>query len=135
MKEQLVSFETALIAKQRSFNIPVCHYSNLSEPDIVITAGEFNWNYLAHGDTTVSRPTQSLLQKWLRDEMDVHVSIQRHVNPDGVPRYCAVVNYANEVQGTNGILKSNNYENVLEEGLKIGLSLAFYTNYSKIPKN
>lgn len=130
----IASFELSMLAKHRGFNLPVNNYCNIVDKDRIITTGKFNYNYLGHGEVTLSRPTLDELQKWLRDEMDVHVSIQRHTNPDGIVRYCAIVNYRNEIQGTNGKLKSSSYEDVLEEGLKIGLSKAFHTNYSKIPQ-
>ena len=75
MKEQIISFKTAVLAKQKGFDIPVqkfyLHKGIRSEnvnPDEVKThlnnAKYSNWNNRA---TRTSAPTQSLLQKWLRE--------------------------------------------------------------------
>lgn len=75
MKEPLVSVKTAFLAKEKGFQIPVCQYINRVEPDRIITVGAFNHNYPDHGDITVSMPSQSLLQKWLRDKFNIHIKI------------------------------------------------------------
>ena len=75
MEEQLVSFEIALLAKKKGFQIPTNEYSNIVEPKKVITVGAFNHNYIPHGNVTVSLPRQSLLQKWLRKNHDLHIEV------------------------------------------------------------
>ena len=83
MQEQLISFETAKLAKEKGFDIPQnkmysfgCKmFSNI--PEITFHDGNkyecfyepYNWNDgIGFGSTKYySAPTQSLLQKWLRD--------------------------------------------------------------------
>ena len=134
MEERLCSFETSIIAKEKDFDIAVNDYSNIVEPEIVVTVAKFNHNYKAHGNTVVSRPKQSLLQKWLRDNYDIFVSVQRI--PTGsdewefsysieylprdkrnVKRRCSEFMYSYTSQ------KWNDWEDALEEGLKEGLKL------------
>lgn len=68
MKEQLISFETAKLTKEKGFDI-LSYYGYLpngtltSHPDI----GDFEKNYYA--------PAQSLLQRWLREVHGIHVEI------------------------------------------------------------
>lgn len=79
--EQLISFETAKLSKQLSFDIPVLNYfyddvNNVKEyevedyPFIAV-----NWN--KNTEYEYSRPTQSLLQKWLRENHNVEIEIKR----------------------------------------------------------
>jgi hypothetical protein len=64
MKEELITFETAVLAKEKGFNEEVlCHYKN----------DGLDWflDELKNSDlerSEYSRPTQSLLQKWLREK-------------------------------------------------------------------
>ena len=65
MQDELVSFETAKLAKEKGFDI----YQPYRYDDE---------KRIYHGrDQTfnINAPTQSLLQKWLRDEHDIFVSI------------------------------------------------------------
>lgn len=71
MKEQLVNYKTAKLAKEKGFN------------EICETAYGRNADSLYYGNCThknsenifLSAPTQSLLQKWLREEKDVLVEV------------------------------------------------------------
>jgi len=74
MKEQLISFETALLAEKKGFDKRVenCYgkateilYSKMTHTNC--KNDEFNVH--------VSAPTQSLLQKWLREEHDIQIII------------------------------------------------------------
>ncbi len=66
MTEQLISLETAKLAKEKGFDLLVNHcffgINDFKEQD---WKHEYNnWNaYSVH----ISRPTQTLLQKWLRE--------------------------------------------------------------------
>lgn len=60
MKEQLISFETAKLANEKGF--------------------KFDWqiNFDIFDDSLfINSPTQSLLQKWLREEKKIHISVER----------------------------------------------------------
>lgn len=72
MKEQLVTFETAKLAKEKGFNVPSYVYQNDGIiPDItniekdIIEDARHKYTYA---------PTQSLLQKWLREKHGMHVT-------------------------------------------------------------
>jgi hypothetical protein len=75
MKEQLISFETAKLAKEKGFNIPV-HAMYIKKRNNPLNYPEpeesmYNWNSRAG----YSAPTQSLLQKWLREEHNIHIQL------------------------------------------------------------
>jgi len=74
MKDQLISFETAKLAAEKGFNVNDEHevfyyYNGRGKPELVDYVDE----HKKRGQTIVDRPyifapTQSLLQKWLREE-------------------------------------------------------------------
>jgi hypothetical protein len=92
MKEQLVSFETAKLAREKGFNVPCLQayriwrgnlrkydanpleeiqaelepFTQYPLPEIV---------YFTQSKEHTLAPTQSLLQKWLREEHNVHITI------------------------------------------------------------
>lgn len=63
MEDTLITFETAELAKEKGFNIPCKHLYD-------IKTGEYSDGYI-FGDVILA-PTQSLLQKWLRDKYNWH---------------------------------------------------------------
>lgn len=132
MKEQLISFETAKLTKEKGFDISVRSFflsKNLHED--VNTKGNYNsyawvttWRNTSTDDT-ISAPTQSLLQKWLREKHNVHVSVDNnnhreknkwcfglHRLPVGVIVLCK-----------RGDKTFSSYEEALEVGLQEALKL------------
>ena len=97
MKEQLISFDTAKLAKEGGFNIPCFYYyedNNLKEPylengsstdvdfrvDLTDLLENMNNKHLS-GDF-VSAPTQSLLQKWLREVRNIHIRVDDFIDDE-----------------------------------------------------
>ncbi|MDD3988214.1 MAG: hypothetical protein PHC93_04600 [Candidatus Omnitrophica bacterium] len=85
MIEQLINFETAKLAKEKGFN-ELCNNNVWRENEYSESIGK-NDEY-----TTIrcSAPTQSLLQKWLRDKHNIHINI--HYTFGAVESYIAIVN-------------------------------------------
>jgi len=89
MKEELISFETAKLAKEKGFYIPVMqHYYNSAGTikcspvedcfDDCIEEIYFNFNKKGLPEEQCSAPTQSLLQRWLREQcMNKDISVIR----------------------------------------------------------
>lgn len=71
MQEQLISFETAILAKQKGFNLMVQFAYDLKGEITTAT----NLKYFA--------PTQPFLQKWLRDVKGIEITI--------IPNYIYIV--------------------------------------------
>lgn len=76
MKEELISFETAKLAKEKGFSEKTMYWHYIEEGNYdpinsAIIPTDFNERF---GDR-YSLPTQSLLQKWLREEYEIHVYI------------------------------------------------------------
>lgn len=109
MEDQLVNFETAKVAKEKGFKIK-CDYG-------------FNLQGLESYDTSIDRangllidrPTQSLLQKWLREihNIDVFAMSVRFTGYEEIGYYTYCI---------KGIYPIKNYRlNSYEEALDIGL--------------
>ena len=76
MKEQLISFETAKLAKEKGF-IFKCN-------KIYLIHGDLHVNELISDKIFFQAPTQSLLQKWLREVHNIFVSCSyNHISCDG----------------------------------------------------
>ncbi len=75
MIDELVKSVTALRAKEKGFDIPTRNVFTViySNEDVYDRIGDFkNWN---KNDKDYSRPTQSLLQRWLREKHKLHIDI------------------------------------------------------------
>ena len=92
MEETRVTFETAKLAKEKGFNwkcrgkVHCSHYhliknniipSNIptSHDDMFAPLKDWNNHLKPKLDTETSLPTQSLLQKWLREVHNIYISI------------------------------------------------------------
>ena len=125
MKEQLISFETAKLAKEKGFNWEVVNYIKLSTISKSLIEDECkpqNINSLQCG-TIFSRPTQSLLQKWLREKHYIHIIV--NTNTEMYWTF-GLVNLGNEnIFSLNGHTVYYKYEyNIYEEALEKGLQEA-----------
>lgn len=84
MKEQLISFETVKLAKERGFDWKVywyCSYKRKVPTNDQTFYPDENGELKNYNDDKnnfyekFSLPTQSLLQKWLRDKYGIHILI------------------------------------------------------------
>lgn len=121
MEEQLISFETAKLAKEKWFNIPgVSIYSGGLLFKNVSVLPE-NWNKSV--DETCSAPTQSILQKWLRDNMNIDVLVF-HKNRIKGTTWTSEVHFNDHLRYTNHDYENDyTYEEALEQGLQEALKL------------
>ena len=130
MEEQLISFDTAKLAKEKGFNIPTISYYNPkgrseeSEGYMTERLESSNWNdgqgsYPTHAkDVECSAPTQSLLTKWLREVHNIEIAIQWFDNC-----YIKSVKQKPFKANTYRIEGLDNYEEILELGLQEALKL------------
>ena len=166
MTDQLISFETAKLAKEKGFNTPSHSYyfedGEFKEFEINDTYGYYGDEYTVSRDEfyenwndefkttkdgnrcfgcdknpkyleTYSSPTQSLLQKWLREEYGHHVvviptitaswtfklvRVFSNIDDPGLP----IVPEQPPYDGVNAY-DYHTYENALEEGLQEALKL------------
>ena len=99
MKEELITFDTAKIAKEKGFDLIARH----------------------------QLPTQSLLQRWLREEHNLHIELETDLYDD-MKTVCfrgyaivALVNFKNPHSISFKVFKT--YEEALEAGLYQALLL------------
>ena len=115
MKDQLVSRDVAKLAKEKGFKV-----SN-TEDHFFYKEGykhpvHFEYLRTGYGDDIIA-PTQSLLQRWLREMYGVHIVILRLQNRDGIF-------YQAEVDGKGiGNHNDNTYEQTLDAALIKALKL------------
>jgi len=152
MKEQLVSFKTAKLAKEKGFAQSADDYTLLT------TVYELNGKLFNNGEIKISTnfsnsktpfgqntlkdihasifemdnsldkfilaPTQCLLQKWLREEQDLHLSVERRENNS----YRLL--YSFSIYNPRYTLAEYDFDNgfdTYEEALEVGLQEALKT--------
>ena len=136
LREKLISFETAILAKEKGFKnacdgfvnkdneyifMPDLLYPNNSEfshnseedPEVV------EWKELMK--TLVLAPTQSLLQKWLREVHEISIKIDDYYTNSRVRFDYNVCELGSQEDNPVGIFKT--YEEALEIGLYQALLL------------
>lgn len=155
MEEQIISFKTAKLAKKKGFDIKLRHDGHVYDEDKKCIIDWIQSNHRANWNDSkyiriCSAPTQSLLQKWLRDNKICSVEVySEHINEDtGQPLWIADLKYLASVRDINmylnnelgedgdlyiqperiiyqnGISKTfNSYEEALEKGLQEALKL------------
>ena len=113
---ELVTYEVAQLAKEKGFNEGCLHYY---QNGIVDTDGYYN-HYNMCVKNICSAPTQSLLQRWLREEKKVHIEIYPvFPSPDQVKYGRWVV--ADAITKSIPIEYFDTYEQALEDALAYGL--------------
>lgn len=126
IEEQLISFETAKLAKELGFNY-LCRNHYISEEDIRMSYLELNHN---KSNSIISRPTQSLLQKWLREVHKLHIEVELTDNSGGFWFTWSIVNSNkrescsetfDQATTTYDYVQHGTYEEALESGLLNGL--------------
>lgn len=109
MADQLISFKTAELANEKGFN--------LSTPKLyqVRLEGKFSLIESYHGyDSDIPAPTQSGLQKWLRDNK-IHITVDYQPNVcDRAFNYSNINSYTFKINYNN---KANNLMSIIEYGL------------------
>jgi hypothetical protein len=117
MIDQIIKYETAVLAKEKGFDIR-------SEP--------YRYNPI-HEELTVlegvNAPTQSLLQKWLRDKFSINIGLTYYNLAKSGYRNSTYWEYRLHYAGVWG--QGNTYEEALEVGLQEALKLI---NNEKISK-
>jgi len=116
MEEQLITFETAVLAKEKGFTFAYEFYDKQGKlEDFGMVGGYSNsheFNYAA--------PPQSLLQKWLREVYYIHISIHPITNPDNSTKYYI---YKSKKQLIDWNDRYDTYEEALEAALVGALKL------------
>lgn len=78
MKEDLITYKTAVLAKEKGFDWHTLYFRE--DNKIYSHVGYDNFNAPEWGSNKYSAPTQALLQKWLREVHNIDVWAQPYVN-------------------------------------------------------
>jgi hypothetical protein len=134
MKDQLVTKETAVLARARGFKSPYTE-------NCWVESRDPNWNgrnmkrtdipYIAEGCDIICQPTQTELHRWLRETQEILVVPLYSYNDN--PRWTVhVENILDMVEDQNSVLISGidflpalycTYEDAMEMGLEIALQI------------
>lgn len=118
MKDQLISFNTAKLAKKKGFDLLTVN--GITEYN-VIKSGKYNLPMDWNGSDFISCPTQSLLQKWLREKHNIEVISLRA--EDFMFYKYKVSNIKKLKINLKAGFEFNTYEEALEKGLQEALKL------------
>lgn len=136
MENELISFSTAKLAKEKGFDVETVNqwwYALQEDGDVDL---QDNDNYTRK--EAFFAPTQSLLQRWLREVHTINVESNRLPNVDKYrcifipmdlpkPNTCKTINEAYVSRKQYLSKKSHKtYEQALEEGLQEALKLIKY---------
>ena len=126
MEDELISFRVAKLAKEKRFQeMCVNCYNEEGRLYTPQTSGSLLYHSNIIDDNSYSAPTQSLLQRWLREVKNLILTMGFH-NDDDTNYQCTVWD-RNEGDGEDvGLLWTNSYntyEETLEEGLYEALLL------------
>jgi len=140
MKEQLVSFETAKLAKEKGFNI-CCSYASYNNLEELYYHSASNYeggdsityeDLIQNSYSNYPASTQSLLQKWFRDIHNIHINITRVYAYNKTPAifvgwniYIGGKDFETDYEINNTLISKyfSNYEEALEVGLLEALKL------------
>lgn len=129
MTEQLITFETAKLAKRKGFDEPTSYMFGAQGEEIGSKcSGDFRHSDWSNSVVRYSRPTQSLLQQYLREvhKINVFVHMDSIFKKDtymfSVLKFDNV--YWNHVSSKNGEFNGFTcYQEALEKGLQKALKL------------
>jgi len=77
MEDQLINFDTAKLAKEKGFDWKSkCYHSDGSFQDRDFLVNYNHSMFKSDDEYLISAPTQSLLQKWLREIHKIEISIE-----------------------------------------------------------
>lgn len=114
MKEQLISSETAKLAKEKGFDEKCLFFYTGDSKELK----QINLKGISNSDTIsfCSAPTQSLLQKWLREKHGIDILVQRSFS-NGIKTYILTPCFDKPIPKGYESVEKNNYEEALEIAL------------------
>lgn len=137
MEDALIGFEVAKLAKEKGFNLNSQAYygcddpsSGFVKPNQLFLREWENWTNFGNEDSpqegtaVYSAPTQSLLQRWLREEHGLIISIEptfTYALTTNVGYYAYVKKVNKEINTLEYLYLDIYFSATYEESLEIGL--------------
>ena len=115
--EENCTYEVCKLAKEKGFNWICPHYFRTKNKDLFRVFPCEDWSDI---EDRINAPTQSLLQRWLREEKGLHISIPLH---KGEYKYFWGIDSLNRKKKEEDIAYNliDTYELALEDALKYAL--------------
>ena len=136
MKDQLISFDVAKLAKEKGFKEYCIAYFSISGEEMYFREDGMYFHSNGANGRLILRPTQSLLQKWLREEHGIIVLADYGFVDDSTDAYCwSITTFNTEsksdfdrlitIQSLSEQFRDwyENYEEAIEEGLLKALQM------------
>lgn len=125
--EEICTYEVCKLAKEKGFNVPTNRYYHIyddvieAQNSLEMTSDGCAVFYNSLNRCRCAAPTQSLLQRWLREEKGLHISIPLHKG--GEYKYFWAIDSLNRKKKTDDIAYNlfDTYELALEDALKYAL--------------
>lgn len=116
MEEKLVSFEVAKLAKEKGFDVKAKWLQLYLLDSITNTVDTFS-------ASQICLPTQSLLQKYLREVHKIDIVIHRSFSMDNSYHYCIIMDGNYDIEMLQECIPDRSYEEALENALFNALKL------------
>ena len=127
MKDEIILFETAKLAKEKGFNAKCLSYWGINyvmelTPELNSSFNRHTYNYNGDEfiDQSYSAPSQGLLQRWLREKHYIHIEI---LLSDDSPYEQFYIRYM-KIGQYFSLAHDDVYKDTYEEALEIGLNKA-----------
>lgn len=123
MNEQLINFETAKLAKEKGFGgKELTTLNGYFRGGVLCNIPCNNKSDFCHEDE-FSAPTQSLLQKWLREKYHLIIIVAYQYEYDSTPYSYWIYKEFQSLPINQWVNDLNTYEEALEVGLQEALKL------------
>ena len=127
MKEEIISFEAAKLAKKTGFSEACKNWYNFSGL-LIKEASTAQYPSNDKRFPSYSAPTQSLLQRWLREKHDLFVSISSWFGRDleykyNIEEICIIGDWKRDLKNNYDNESYITYEQALEAGLLEALNI------------
>lgn len=122
MKDQLINFDVAKLAKEKGFKEYCIAYFSISGEEMYFREDGMYFHSNGANGRLILRPTQSLLQKWLREEYGIDILFKRSFS-DGKKKYILTPCFDKPRLKGYDNAEENTYEEALEIALIIALNM------------
>jgi len=129
MKEEIITFKTAVLAEEKGF---IHMKANCYGDNMCYQLPQGELINALKGNTVsgyILAPTQSLLQKWLREYHDLSIKIDDFITDSKIRYDYSISVLGSQTDNPTGLFES--YEEALEEGLQKML-LSISVNHAKM---
>lgn len=114
MKDQLISFDVAKLAKEKGFKEYCFAYFSISGEEKYFREDGMYYHSNGANGRLILRPTQSLLHKWLREEHGIYILIIPTLTSDWTFKTITIISKRDDdvISGLKSVSELPPYKNV-----------------------